>query len=224
MSELSNILEQPLIIGGGFDESRVINKDYLNSLEGVYKCGICFKIMDNPTDCETCGHSFCYDCIKNLKCPFKCQNKKLKPSSQTLKDILSKLKFKCMNKNCEKILNYSDVKIHDKNCDFQEIICPNNNCNKKLLKKNLENHVLNECQYSLIENNNGININNSLDTNEYIKLLSMNVSKIVKENQDLINKNNNSNNIYYHLYNENNENEENIPNPANMHKLMKKNY
>lgn len=215
MSELSNILEQPLIIGGGFDESRVINKDYLNSLEGVYKCGICFKIMDNPTDCETCGHSFCYDCIKNLKCPFKCQNKKLKPSSQTLKDILSKLKFKCMNKNCEKILNYSDVKIHDKNCDFQEIICPDNNCDKKLLKKNLENHVLNECQYSLIENNNGININNNLDTNEYIKLLSMNVSKIVKENQDLINKNNNSNNIYDHLYNENNENEENIPNPAN---------
>ena len=46
---------------GGFDESRIINKDYLNSLEGIYKCGICFKIMDNPTDCETCGHSFCYE-------------------------------------------------------------------------------------------------------------------------------------------------------------------
>lgn len=218
-------MEEKEIIGG-FDESRIINKDYLNSLEGVYKCGICFKIMDNPTDCETCGHSFCFECIKRLKCPFKCKNKELKPSSKSLKDILNKLKFKCLNIGCEQILNYSDVKLHDKNCEFQEIICPNNGCNQKLIKKNLENHVLNECQYALVkcqfcdyqfnkndiinhekscsivnnslksnEANDKINMNNNLDTNEYIKLLSMNVSKIVKDNQELlnINKNNNEN-------------------------------
>ena len=34
----------------GLDESRVINKEYLDSLDDVYKCNICFKIMDNPTD------------------------------------------------------------------------------------------------------------------------------------------------------------------------------
>jgi len=50
----------------------------------------------------------------------------------------------------------------------------------------------------------------------------MNVSKIVKENQDLINKNNNSNNIYDHLYNENNKNEENILNPANYAQIDEK--
>ena len=216
---------------GGFDESLVINKDYLNSLEGIYKCSICFKIMDNPTDCETCGHSFCYECIKNLNCPFKCKEKKLKPSSQNLKDILSKLKFKCPNKGCEQILNYTDVKRHNKICDFQEIICPNKGCNKKLLKKNLENHVLNECQFSLVKcpycdyqfnkneitkhekscslvnnslkdnklQNNDINSyndldDNKIDTNEYIKLLSMNVSKIVKDNKELMDINNNSKN------------------------------
>ena len=166
---------------GGFDESLVINKDYLNSLEGIYKCGICFKIMNNPTDCETCGHSFCYECIKNLNCPFKCKDKKLKSSSQNLKDILSQLKFKCPNKGCEQILNYTDVKRHNKICDFQEIICPNKGCNKKLLKKDLENHVLNECQFSLVKcpfcdyqfNKNEITkhekscslVNNSLKTN-----------------------------------------------------------
>ena len=215
---------------GGFDESRIINKDYLNSLEDIYKCGICFKIMDNPTDCESCGHSFCYECIKNLKCPFKCQNKQLKSSSQNLKDILSKLEFKCLNKGCGQILNYNDVKRHDKICDFQEMICPNKGCDKKLIKKNLENHVLNECQFSLVKcpycdyqfnrndiskhqkscasiNNslktdgmkiNDINTNNNfdankIDTNEYIKLLSMNVSKIVKDNKELMDKNNDNN-------------------------------
>ena len=144
-------LPKPIESIGGFDESRIINKEYLNSLDGIYKCGICFKIMDNPTDCETCGHSFCYECIKNLKCPFKCKDKQLKPSSQSLKDFLGKLKFKCLNKDCEQILNYTDVKRHDKICDFQEIICPNNGCNQKLVKKNLENHVLDECQYSLVK-------------------------------------------------------------------------
>ena len=226
MSEKNEIPNQVKTIVG-FDESRIVNKDYLNSLDGIYKCGICFKIMDNPTDCETCGHSFCYECIKNLKCPFKCKNQQLKPSSQSLKDILSKLKFKCLNKDCNEILNYKDVKRHDKICDFQEIICPNNGCNKKLIKKNLENHILNECQFILVKcpycefqfNKNEISkhkkscelVNNSLksdkkekndinndikfdankiDTNEYIKLLSMNVSKIVKENKELMEINN----------------------------------
>ena len=233
MSEKNEISESEIKSIGGFDEKRIINKDYLNTLKGIYKCGICFKIMDNPTDCETCGHSYCYECIKNLKCPFNCKTKKLKPSSQNLKDMLSKLKFKCINKDCEQILNYSDVKNHDKNCDFQEIICPNKSCNKKLIKKDLENHVLNECEYSLVKchyceylfnknditnhekscsivnnvlksnkkendinSNNDLDINN-IDINEYIKLLSMNVSKIVKDNQELMNNN---------INNENNEN------------------
>ena len=216
-------------LNGGFDESRVINKDYLNSLNDIYKCGICFKIMDNPTDCESCGHSFCFECIQNLKCPFKCKTKKLKSSSQNLKDILSKIKFKCLNKDCNQILNYNDIKNHDKNCDFQEMICPNKGCDKKLIKKNLENHVINECQFTLIkcpycdfqfnkneitkhekscalinsslknENNNDINniINsdaNKINTDEYIKLLSMNVSKIIKDNKELIDINNKNEN------------------------------
>ena len=73
MSEKNEVLESEIKSIGGFDEKRIINKDYLNTLKGIYKCGICFKIMDNPTDCETCGHSYCNECIKNLKCPFNCK-------------------------------------------------------------------------------------------------------------------------------------------------------
>ena len=208
----------------GLDESRVINKEYLHSLDDVYKCNICFKIMDNPTDCENCGHSFCYECINKLKCPFGCQNKSLKSSSMAIKNILSNLKFKCLNDGCKEIILYSDVKRHDNICEFQKIICPNNGCNKRLLKKDLENHVKNECEHTLIkcqycdykfdkkdikshENScrlvNKSLINDSasasfdtsnIDTNEYLKLLSMNVSKIVKDNQELINSNININN------------------------------
>ena len=209
----------------GLDESRVINQDYLHSLDDVYKCNICFKIMDNPTDCENCGHSFCYECIKQLKCPFGCQNKSLKPSSMAIKNILSNIKFKCLNPECKETILYSDVKRHDNICEFQTIICPNIGCEKRLLKKDLENHVKNECEFALVKckycdykfdkkkiknhedncclvnkslkNNEGDNSldMSKIDTNEYLKLLSMNVSKIVKENQDLLNNNNLDNNI-----------------------------
>ena len=141
---------QNKISSNGIDESRVINKDYLSSLNDVHKCNICFKIMDNPTDCENCGHSFCYDCINNLKCPFGCENKQLKPSSMVIKNILSNLKFNCPNSGCDEVIEYQDVKRHDSTCPFQKIVCPNNGCNKKLLRKDLESHVKNECEYTLV--------------------------------------------------------------------------
>ena len=95
-----------IIKNNGLDESRVVNKEYLHSLDDVYKCNICFKIMDNPTDCENCGHSFCYECINKLKCPFGCTNKSLKPSSMAIKNILSNIKFKCLNEECKEIILY----------------------------------------------------------------------------------------------------------------------
>ena len=212
-----------IIKNNGLDESRVVNKEYLHSLDDVYKCNICFKIMDNPTDCENCGHSFCYECINKLKCPFGCTNKSLKPSSMAIKNILSNIKFKCLNEECKEIILYSNVKRHDNVCEYQKIICPNNGCNKKLLKKELEDHIKKECQFNLIKcqycdykfdknkikshestcclvnkslkNDNGDNglDMSKIDTNEYLKLLSMNVSKIVKDNQELLNHNTNNN-------------------------------
>ena len=226
------------IKNNGLDESRVINKEYLNSLDDVYKCNICFKIMDNPTDCENCGHSFCYECINKLKCPFGCINKTLKPSSMAIKNILSNIKFKCLNENCKEIILYSDVKRHDNICEFQNIICPNNGCNKRLLKKDLEEHVKKECEFTLIKcqycdykfdkknikshestcclvnkslkNEGGGNSfdMSKIDTNEYLKLLSMNVSKIVKDNQELLNNNTSNNNLNNNI-NINNEIEQN---------------
>ena len=227
----------------GLDESRVINKEYLQSLDDVYKCNICFKIMDNPTDCENCGHSFCYECINKLKCPFGCINKTLKPSSMAIKNILSNIKFKCLNENCKEIILYSDVKRHDSICEYKNIICPNNGCNKRLLKKDLEYHVKKECEFTLIKcqycdykfdkkiikshENTCCLVNKSLkndggensldmakiDTNEYLKLLSMNVSKIVKDNQELLNNNSNINNNHLNEnININNEIKQNLKN------------
>ena len=111
--------------------------------------------MDSPSDCEKYGHSFCYECINQLKCHFGCKNKSLKPSSMKIKNILNSLKFKCVNEDCKQIILYSEVKRHDNICiihaNIKKIICPNNVCNKRSLNKDLENHVKNECEHTLIK-------------------------------------------------------------------------
>ena len=136
---------------GGIDLARLINKDYLNPLGDFYKCSICSKIMINPTDCENCGHSFCYECISKTKCPFGCENKNLKPASNGITNLLNNLKFKCTNEGCKEIINYIDVKTHENLCLYQKMICPNKECNEQLIKKDIEKHINEECKYTPIK-------------------------------------------------------------------------
>ena len=211
-----------LYISGGIDPERIINKEYLSSLGDFYKCSICFKIMLNPKDCEECGHSYCYECISILNCPFGCKKKSIKNTSVGIINLLKNLKFKCLNEGCNAIIPYNEVKKHDSICDYQKIKCTNKKCKKRIVKKELSNHIKNECKYSLIKcqyckseffrkeikeheklcsitfqilenNKNGKNIYeiNNIDNipnlneryfNKYLQNLSMNISKILKEN------------------------------------------
>ena len=230
--ELNNEIE------GGIDLSRLINKDYLTSLGDFYKCSICSKIMINPTDCESCGHSFCNECISKSKCPFDCKAKNLKPASNGITNLLNNLKFKCNNEGCEEVINYIDIKSHEKLCPFQKMICPNKECGQQVIKKDLENHIKNECKYTMIKcdncgyqfpkyqmpehekmcnlafqsfnssnsnilNTSGNNINNinnndnknqNNETNNFIKTLSVNIEKVLKE-KNVQNEDNTNNNI-----------------------------
>ena len=235
-------------ISGGIDPERIVNKEYLSSLGDFYKCNICFKIMITPTDCEECGHSYCQECISKLKCPFGCKKKSLKNSSVGIFNLLKNLKFNCPNEGCPAILPYINVKNHDINCEYQKVLCTNKKCKKRVIKKELENHINNICRYTLIKckyckteyyrkeineheklcsltyqylknynnkdnNNNNINIIESFDINEknfnkYIQSLSVNISKILKEN-------NNFNNIKSDIKEKNIENKQNIPNENN---------
>ena len=139
-----------LLVQGGIDPERIVNKEYLTSLGDFYKCSICFKIMINPKDCEECGHSYCYECISILNCPFGCKTKSIKNTSAGIINLLKNLKFKCQNEGCTKIIPYDEVKNHDKNCEYQKVFCTNNKCKKRIIKKDLDDHIKNVCKYSLI--------------------------------------------------------------------------
>ena len=193
----------------GINPSRVINKDYLKTLDEIYKCPICNNIMINPTDCVNCGHSFCYDCIVKSECPFKCKNKNIKISSMGIKTLLNKLIFKCENKGCKEEIPYLNVRSHDQICGFKIITCPNEKCGKKLCMKDLEEHIKNECKFALktckfckfqflkdkiknheeicnkayksLTGDRSINIE-KIDTKQYLEALTMNINRILRDN------------------------------------------
>ena len=147
-----------LITPNGISFQRLINKENYTNFLDIIQCKICFNILKNPYDCSSCGNSFCYNCISNLlltkkNCPFNCENFSIKPSSYGIISYLSKLNFNCKNKDygCNEIISYQNLDIHEKECKYFYTICPNGQCNKKILWDSLENHLINECPYSLLK-------------------------------------------------------------------------
>jgi hypothetical protein len=138
----------------GIDFDQILNRESISEIEEIMKCNICFQVMINPYDCEICEQSFCYDCIMNLfendkLCPGGCEEKKLKQSSSGIKVMLQGLNFKCINNECKDVIPYKDYMTHLKDCKYSNIICPNLGCNKQMKKQLLENHVNNECEFTV---------------------------------------------------------------------------
>ena len=165
-----------LIQSKGIPFQRLINKENYTNFLDIIQCKICFNILKNPYDCSSCGNSFCYNCISNLlksnkKCPFNCENFTIKPSSYGIISYLSKLNFYCKNKDygCNEIISYQNLDIHEKECKYFYTICPNGQCNKKLLWDSLENHLKNECFYTLIKCQYCNQDFNRIEYNEHLK-------------------------------------------------------
>ena len=208
------------LIKKGFDLNLVINKNYLNSLDNIYKCCICEKIMINPVECESCGHNFCYNCLSSKGCPFGCKQLKINEATLSIYNILNNIKFKCENIGCTEILTYSEVENHTNECPYKKMKCNNEGCDKIILIKDILNHNKNECEFFKIkcifcknefikkeieshekkceliykENKEKNNDNEFITLEEHLKRLLMNLNEIIKDNKKLVEKFNESNN------------------------------
>ena len=143
---------------GGIPLSRVVDLEKHEKLLPVLKCKICLNILLNPYDCSKCGNTFCYTCINKLKesmknCPFGCIDYEIMPSSFAIKKFLEQLNFTCLNKEngCNEIISYNNLEQHDKNCKYINTTCPNSQCGIKIQWNLLNNHIQNECLYTLFE-------------------------------------------------------------------------
>ena len=154
----------------------VVKDDYFNSVKEEVTCTICLDIKLEPMMCSKCQNSYCANCIKKWEnqsslCPFKCQNPSY-TSARIIKNLVSKLNFKCKN-GCNEIIPFDRLKTH------QEFECSKLDYKDKyekllvkykqleLEKKHLE-EIVNSGNNNNIINNNIINnniINNNINNN-----------------------------------------------------------
>ena len=66
---------------------------------------------------------------------------------------MNQLKFSCINKEngCNEIISYNNIEQHNKNCEYINAFCPNNQCGIKIPWNLLKNHIQNECPYTFFE-------------------------------------------------------------------------
>lgn len=119
------------------DES-VIKDVIYNTFKELIICPLCFNILIDQMMCMKCQNVYCKKCIdqwkeKDNKCPNRCENPNYQRSLGK-KDILSKLKFKCLN--CENEIEYEKIQSHYNSCPDK------NNLRKKMKKKKSQFHRL----------------------------------------------------------------------------------
>ena len=76
--------------------------------------------MLNPSECELCGHNYCYNCLNASGCIFGCKPLKINKASLSIYNILNNIKFGCSNIGCTETLLYPDVKKHIDKCLYQK--------------------------------------------------------------------------------------------------------
>ncbi len=135
-----------------------IDPDYLtkkNSEMEDYICPLCKGLLLNPV-IDSCSHTFCKDCFEkyyNIKKQCPITKKKLSINDLTHVDVISKsigkkeMKCKNYNKGCNWIGKVSDIDFHLKNECLKSLIkCTFKNCNKMIMREELENHIQN-CEF-----------------------------------------------------------------------------
>ena len=96
---------------------------------------------------------FCKDCYNKLSLNKKYININNidKQYSSLIKTVSQNTKIKCINQNlgCDWKNELSKLEFHLNECLYEAIKCPNKECNQKILKKNLNSHLI-ECEYTNI--------------------------------------------------------------------------
>lgn len=139
------IFPVPPILSGGICQDLV--SDYHKSMGSELICSICLEIVLNPVMCAGCENLFCKSCIdilltKTNRCPNKCIFQE-KDKNRMLKNILSKIEFRCMfhNNGCKTLIPYTDFIKHVNTCEYGMFKCSSNGCEVIDLKIKILQHL-----------------------------------------------------------------------------------
>ena len=146
-----------------FDRGKMPVGRRVTFLEGSYhakevpgedsECMICKNLADNPHQSKCCGHTMCYNCAHKWgKRSDSCPNCRVSPflivEDPRTKRHISSLTVYCPHyqKSCDWEGSLSRVSDHlADSCKYAEIYCPNEDCEMKFQRRQLEKHLKMEC-------------------------------------------------------------------------------
>ncbi|XP_028676130.1 TNF receptor-associated factor 5 isoform X1 [Erpetoichthys calabaricus] len=134
------------------------NLQFVEKLEDQYTCPSCCRFVINPHQ-ASCGHIFCYQCITmflecrtNPVCPV--DNTVIKANEVFLdncckREILNREVFCVNSPNCLFKVILCRLQDHLKQCPYESVQCTNKGCTVALFRKDVKEHIKNECKYRL---------------------------------------------------------------------------
>eukprot|EP00111_Clytia_hemisphaerica_P017793 TCONS_00052623-protein len=135
---------------GGYDV------EFLHEQFDDMKCSICLLILREPMQADECGHRFCKSCVVNIEksgqkkyiCPQDRTKMTLFRDKGREREILNR-PVKCIHhkEGCCWAKALRELEYHTKECDFEEMVCPFNDCGYKFQRRFLAKHNKEDCLY-----------------------------------------------------------------------------
>ncbi|THV02404.1 hypothetical protein K435DRAFT_717241 [Dendrothele bispora CBS 962.96] len=132
------------------------NFNYVDGVNPNLLCCICRMPFNDPFTTQTCGHTFCRDCILQsldhvYQCPIDRQAltaDDLKPADSIIRSLVDELVVECTNQTCSHICQRQLLEQHlQSSCPYVEVPCPSRGCDQIMLRGEAVNH---RCEYSLV--------------------------------------------------------------------------
>ena len=133
--------------------------EFVEKVSSKLICNICRKVLYQPQLAVCCGQHFCKFCLDNWvqqcqsekrpgSCPHcRTEGKKFQHvDNRGVEREIDELKIHCIHHRggCAWVGDLGDLRSHLKNCGYVTLSC-SNKCEKKMKRKDLGNHLLNEC-------------------------------------------------------------------------------
>ena len=115
-------------------------------------CMVCHHVAKEAHQVECCGKVFCKTCIMEVNermgsCPnCRVTSPKIFSDLRGIREI-KRLKVSCGNeeKGCDWTGALDSYETHEEECGFKEVNCPNSGCSEAILRRVLEEHLINTC-------------------------------------------------------------------------------
>jgi hypothetical protein len=153
---LFNSEKNSLKFTNGIDFDRICGYNlFMKDIFTRITCSICTLIPCEPLECKNCNAVVCKPCNdrwEKKECVLRCGGETYETPSRILRDIIYGIVIKCKNsiKGCIEQFRIDRIKLHESECDYEEIKCPFLDCIYSDIRKNINIHV-DKCEYNKIK-------------------------------------------------------------------------